>query len=134
MRKLPALQLTVKSGGFVCGVLHEGARGPEAGQWFWFVTGPQARVPGARESDRGWTPRLEAARAKEHAAAWGRWRQWAGLVQVRPLTCACPGGWPLVAFQGPVAVDASRLACRKAGSGSICRATIWMRTAAAIRD
>ena len=89
MRKLPALKLTVKSGGFVCGVLDCAARGPEAGQWFWFVTGPQARVPGARESDRGWTPTLEAAR-EEHAAAWGRWRQWAGLVQVRPLTCGRP--------------------------------------------
>ena len=86
LQKLPALQLTVRSGGLVCGVLDRAERGPEAGQWFWFVTGPQARVPGARESDYGFAPTLEDAR-EEHAAAWGRWRQWAGLVQARPLTC-----------------------------------------------
>ena len=86
MQKFSPLQVMVKSGGLVCGVLDRATRGPEADQWFWFITGPQARVPGARASDSGLAPTLEAARA-EHAAAWGRWLQWAGLVQVRPLTC-----------------------------------------------
>ena len=86
MQKLPPLQVTVRSGGLVCGVMDRATRGPEAGQWFWFITGPQARVPGARENDRGLAPTLEDARAG-HAAAWGRWLQWAGLVQVQPLTC-----------------------------------------------
>ena len=80
MQKLPPLQITVKSGGFVCGVMDRATRGPEAGHWF--ITGPQARVPGARERDSGLAVTLEDAR-EEHAAAW---RQWAGLVQVQPLT------------------------------------------------
>ena len=86
MQKLPPLQVTVRSGDLVCGVMGRATRGPEAGQWFWFITGPQARLPGARESDSGLALTLDDAR-EAHAAAWRRWLQWAGLVQVQPLTC-----------------------------------------------
>ena len=87
MHKLPPLQVTVKSGGLVCGVMDRETRGPEAGSGIGgSVTRRQARVPGARESDSGSAPTLEEAR-EEHAAAWRRWLQWAGLVQALLLTC-----------------------------------------------